>query len=251
MIIDAVCLVFCLLYAVYGYFAGAVKQTVGLIALVVSSILAPLACPFLENVLQAHFATTSSLLHYPALVGTWLVFYIILSILGKKFASVIVDASPSFGAYDRWAGAFFGLIMGLLVVLFTGFMLNVLEKPFAVLRPSMGKMLKESYLVQSWGTQSPLRRFLPDEMRDMAGMAGDMLNPIQGTPSAEEPKAVNPAENKAIGDILRDSQLMEKLRKGEMEEVLRDPKFKELMNDEKAMELLHKIQGGQMPKISL
>lgn len=251
MAIDVACLVFCLLYMVFGYYAGGMRQIFKIAALVAASIAAIWASPIVSALMAEKFSIENVYAGYVGVAALWIGVYLLLSQFGKLFAKTLTENSERIGEADKLLGTLLGLIKAALIMLILVVVLGSFKEQIYKKRPETIELIEKSRVIRLLLKTGAAKYFLPDETLALFNMAGKAVKKKDGKLESNDIKSKELFEKPSFQEVIKDEELQRQLREGELLDVISNPKFQKLLADPEVRDQILEMglkPGGRMPE---
>jgi len=188
MIIDLICGAFCLIYAIFGYLTGGLKQLVKVVAMVLAYFSAVWVSPIIAELMAEYIKIPNNYLELVALIVSWIGFYILYRVLGRFFVRAIHEASETITALDSMVGGLLGLLKGIVIVAIFCFLISSQRSRIIYHRPESKVTLNESYALKAVDKSYLLEPYLPDDTFKLVELLGSISDKVKFRKS-NEPKS--------------------------------------------------------------
>ncbi len=245
MALDAVILGFCLLYALFGYFAGGLAQIVKLAALVLAYLGTLWSRPIVLGFVQEQLGQSREIAQFPALVAVWLVLYLILLFIGKLFVRTVHAGSETVEGWDRYLGFVLGLAKGALIVVLLFILFGLVKEQVYRYRPETLDLVRESLICQALERSAIGDRLTPDTARKLADLADASADKERKKSVMKDPAVKEITRSPAFRKVVENESLMEDIRGGRVWDVMRDPDFQALLTNDNIIKLLGNMKSPE------
>ncbi len=216
----------------WGYLRGALKDVLGLAALVVAYLA---SAPFgrsLGGWLAAHYGMSAGNAYVVARVCAGLVIYVSVKIsaavANRRFGQ---DETGVTLRWNRNLGAVLGLVYGLVLVLIVVFLADSLHK--AGVQGGFVDSVSKSWVDQRLGPYNPADKFLLTDVLKLLRQAREHPEVVERLQQSPAVQAL--LDRPDVQAVLNDEDLAEAIRSGDVGRVLENEDLKKLLKDRDLM----------------
>lgn len=246
MVIDIVCLSFCLLYAIFGYFTGGLRQVFKLVAIVLAYLAAMWIVPVVLDLLYPHLGGYLVVIEFVCMAVVWAVLYLFLSYLGKLFIVTVIKASETVSSIDKYFGFFIGLLKAVVIIVLLMYFIGSAKESIFRLHPETRDIFEASETVAILTEINIIDEVFPEQAEDIYKLLTGMSKKAKQKVVVKDPEMKRLLENRDFVSLTGDENAMEDMRNGRMEELMEDPRFQKIIKDADIRTLLEKMKSGQM-----
>ena len=221
-----------LLSITWGYLRGALRDVLGLAALLVAYLASEPFGRTLGVWIAGHWQTAAGRAYILARVGAGLAIYVSLKIsaavANRRFGQ---DETGVTRPWNRNLGAVLGLVYGLVLVLIVVFLADSMHK--AGIQGGFVDSVSKSWIDQRLSPYNPADRFLLTDVLTLLQKARqdpDVLQRLRQDPTVQ---AIMDKDD--VRAVLDDQDLAEAIRNGDVRQVLENEHLKRLLQDKELM----------------
>ncbi len=244
MFIDATLAVLAVFLMITGYFAGALSQLVKIAILIASYLASKWMSPIISDILFQNLGISIPAQEMVSMLGTWLVVYIILSILGRSLTFAVLSSSNTIDSADAVLGALVGLLKTAIFAVLLVFLIGAFKDVIFKHRPQLKEVIAESKVMEVLSKTSLAQEFMPDEVLVLSKLAKGMTDPKKAEKIRKSKQMQKLMRNKMIKQLMDDPQARLQMENGDMMELMKNENFQKAMTDGELLRQLGEL--GEM-----
>lgn len=247
MVIDLICLGFCLLYMLFGWFSGGLIQVLKIAALIGAYFASVWLEPVLTELLGEYVSLDEAALSWAALLLAWAVLYVILSLLINTLVKTLYKASDTLSQADRVLGAAVGLSKGIIAILLIVMLFSLVKDRLYRHRPELALIIGDSVVMSTLGNSRVAEYILPADFLNLTRLAENAVDPAGRERLIEDPSVKKLLSDPTFQELAADSDFREAVEEGRLADIFYDPRVRRLLADPDMRELLLKINRQSDP----
>jgi uncharacterized membrane protein required for colicin V production len=241
MLIDVLCIGFCLLYGLFGWFSGGLIQVFKIGAMIAAYFGAIWIEPLLTEILVEQTGIESVLFSWGSLLVSWIVIYLILDVLLNLLIKTMRQASDGLTRADRILGMIIGLLKAGVMIVLLVLLFSLVKDRLYKLKPNLAEIIQSSMVMQLVANSRAADYILPDDLIHLTELAHQATEPEGKAALMKDPAFKGLSEVPEFQQLSADPKFRDAVNEGRMADIFSDPRVQRLLNDPKVREMLLKL----------